>query len=106
MRVNLAGQVAIVTGAARGIGQAIADALAANGARVVYADIDHATAEQAAQKSGGVALAFDVTNAAQVDAGIAQVVRDLGRLDILVNNAGVHTIAHRVTIEHVPPEEP
>ena len=105
MHVHLTGQVALVTGAARGIGRAIADSLAANQARVVYADVDFAAAEQAAKQSGSAALALDVTNETQVAAGIAQIVRDYGRLDIVVNNAGVNTIAHRVTIEQFPPEE-
>ena len=62
MQVDLANQVALVTGAARGIGQAIAGALAANGARVVYTDIDLAgAAESAAQWPGCKALAMNVT---------------------------------------------
>src|SRR5260370_18455892 len=105
MQVNLSGQVALVTGAARGIGLAIADAFAANGARVVYSDILIAHAEQAAKLTGNVDLPMDVTNEAQVEAAIAKIVRDFGRLDILVNNAGVNTIAHRVTIDEFPPEE-
>ena len=52
MSKSLAGKIALVTGAARGIGQAIADALAANDARVVYADVDAATARQAAARIG------------------------------------------------------
>src|SRR5260370_1381520 len=56
MHVNLSGQVALVTGAARGIGLAIADALAANGARVVYSDIMIANAEQAANLTKAMAL--------------------------------------------------
>lgn len=106
MKVNLEGKVALVTGAARGIGQAIADTLAANGARVVYADIDFDTAARAAKASAGaMPLRLDVANEAQVEAGIEQVVRDLGRLDILVNNAGVNTAAHRVNIDQFPTAE-
>ncbi len=106
MKVNLEGKVALVTGAARGIGQAIADALAANGARVVYADIDLATARHAAANSpGALALHMDVTDERQVDAAIAEALQKCGRLDILVNNAGVNTLAHRVNIDQFPTEE-
>ncbi|HVF09896.1 MAG TPA: 3-oxoacyl-ACP reductase family protein [Abditibacteriaceae bacterium] len=106
MKVDLHGKVALVTGAARGIGLAIADALAANGARVVYSDVDFAGAQAAAaQQSGCVAMSLDVTNEAQVEDVIATIARDFGRLDILVNNAGVNTMKHRVTIEKFPREE-
>ncbi len=71
------GQVAIVTGAARGIGQAIAARLAAEGARV--AEIGH----------GASALPLDVTQAESWQDLVSQVQRDWGRLDILVNNAGI-----------------
>jgi NAD(P)-dependent dehydrogenase (short-subunit alcohol dehydrogenase family) len=106
MKVNLEGKVALVTGAARGIGQAIADMLAANGARVVYADIDLATARQAAAQSpGALALRMDVTDEREVDSVIAKTLKECGRLDILVNNAGVNTLAHRVNIDEFPTEE-
>ena len=106
MQVNLSGKVALVTGAARNIGKAIADALAANGARVVYTDIDLEEAEKsAAAVDGAKALKMDVTDAGQVRAVIDQIVREYGRLDILVNNAGVNTLAHRVPIDQFPQEE-
>lgn len=106
MKVELNGQVALVTGAARGIGQAIADLLAQNGARVIYADIDYEAAKISAARSGsGVALALDVSNESQVEEGIANVIKQHGHLDILVNNAGINTIKHRVNIDQFPLEE-
>jgi 3-oxoacyl-[acyl-carrier protein] reductase len=106
MKVNLAGTVALVTGAARGIGQAIADLLAANGARVVYADIDLETARQSAAKSpGALARRMDVSSESKVESVVSEVLKECGRLDILVNNAGVNTLSHRVTIDQFPTEE-
>jgi 3-oxoacyl-[acyl-carrier protein] reductase len=106
MQVDLADRVALVTGAARGIGKAIADALAANGARVIYTDIDAAeVAASAAQAPGAQALPMDVCDEAQIQAVTEQIVREHGRLDILVNNAGVNTLQHRVPIDRFPREE-
>src|SRR5437016_2401767 len=106
MTVDIKGQVALVTGAARGIGQAIADLLAQNGARVVYADIDFEAAKiSAARSQSATALAMDVSKETQVDAGVAQVLDQHGRLDILVNNAGINTAKHRVNIDQFPLEE-
>ncbi len=106
MQVNLSGKVALVTGAARNIGKAIADALAANGARVVYTDIDLDEARKsAAAVDAAEALEMNVTDQRQVRAVIDRIVREYGRLDILVNNAGVNTLAHRVPIDRFPQEE-
>jgi NAD(P)-dependent dehydrogenase (short-subunit alcohol dehydrogenase family) len=106
MKCDLAGKVSLVTGAARGIGQAIADRLAANSSRVVYTDIDVAGVKQAAARCpGSLALPLDVTDTDQVNRVVNQVSKECGRLDILVNNAGVNTLAHRVPIDEFPREE-
>ena len=89
--MNTLSKTALVTGAARGIGLAIASRLAADGARVALLDLDGAAADAAAKKVGGgaIALAADVTKASEVDAAVKRVVDAWGRLDILVNNAGI-----------------
>ncbi|MFV1966750.1 MAG: SDR family NAD(P)-dependent oxidoreductase [Pirellulaceae bacterium] len=106
MQVDLSGKVALVTGAARGIGKAIADTLGGNGARVIYTDIDRAEAERSASaSSGATAMEMDVTNDAQVQAVANEVLDEYGRIDILINNAGVNTLAHRVPIDRFPRDE-
>jgi len=89
--MNTLSKSALVTGAARGIGLAIASRLAADGARVALLDLDGAAVDAAAKKVGGgaIALAADVTKTSEVDAAISRVVDAWGRLDILVNNAGI-----------------
>src|SRR5260221_11161609 len=95
---RLAGQVALVTGAGRGIGQAIAWAFAGEGARVVVADIDADAASETAASidaDGGAALAVrtDVTSPEAQDHLFARARDTFHRLDILVNNAGVFHVA-------------
>ena len=89
--MELAGTVALVTGASRGIGRAIALRLAREGARVVvnYAANEEAARAVVAQIPDGILMRFDVGDAAAVDAAVAEIVEQGGRLDILVNNAGI-----------------
>jgi 3-oxoacyl-[acyl-carrier protein] reductase len=106
MQCNLSGKVSLVTGAARGIGQSIADELAANGSLVVYTDVDEVGAKEAASRTHRASSrALDVTRSEQVEDVIRWTVATHGRLDVLVNNAGVNTMAHRVDIDQFPREE-
>lgn len=91
---DLTGKVAIVTGGGRGLGQAMANALARAHASLAIFDVNLQDAESAAreiQSSGGEAIAvqIDVTDSHQVQAGIEETVERYGKADILVNNAGV-----------------
>lgn len=106
MNVSLNDRVALVTGAAGAIGQAICTALADNGARVVVSDIDLEGARRLASTlPGAMALRMDVTRESEVDAAIDEVVAGQGRIDVLVNNAGINTMAHRVNIDSFPADE-
>lgn len=84
------GRVAVVTGAASGIGKAIASRLHAEGCSVVIADADNETATEVAGELGGLAVGTDVTDSESVNSLAETVVEEFGRVDILVNNAGVH----------------
>ncbi|HHY68016.1 MAG TPA: beta-ketoacyl-ACP reductase [Alicyclobacillus sp.] len=91
---RMEGKVAIVTGAARGIGAAVAKQLASEGARVGVFDLNvegakEVVAEIQSMGSDGLALSCDVSKADQVETCFRQVVDSFGRLDIVVNNAGV-----------------
>ena len=89
--MSLDGRVAIVTGASRGIGLAVARRLAADGANVVLADLDGASAVAAASDlANGLGLEVDVTSEAHVQDMIRRTLDEYGRLDILVNNAGIY----------------
>jgi 3-oxoacyl-[acyl-carrier protein] reductase len=90
---SLTDQVAVVTGAARGIGRGIASVLAAEGALVVVVDVDAELGRTTAAELGGIAVAADVTDGASVESMAARVVEDLGRIDILAANAGVYPFA-------------
>ena len=87
------GKVAIVTGAARGIGKAIAEGLAKEGATVVVADLLEDLAKETAQEiksRGGQAIPvkMDITNSKEVKAVVEQLLKQCGKIDVLVNNAG------------------
>jgi NAD(P)-dependent dehydrogenase (short-subunit alcohol dehydrogenase family) len=90
-KFRLDGKVAVVTGAARGIGFATAEALAEAGALVVITDLDAAGASRAAVALGGKAdsIALDVTDPRAVERVQAEIVKRHGKVDVLVNNAGI-----------------
>src|SRR3982074_3206625 len=96
--MDLSGRVAVVTGAARGIGAAIAAELARNGAAVAIWDLDGAGAAETAtglanqHGSKAIGVTVDITNRPSVDAGVAAVEQQLGPIDVLVNNAGIDVI--------------
>ncbi|MEK8035236.1 MAG: glucose 1-dehydrogenase [candidate division NC10 bacterium] len=86
---SVTGRTVLITGAARGIGAACARRLAAEGARLVLADVDGAGAEKLAGELGQVAIKADVTRDEDVEGMVEEPYRLWGRLDVLFNNAGV-----------------
>lgn len=94
VRFDLTGQVALVTGAARGLGSAIALALAQSGADVVLGLRDRASGGALAEQIGSLgrralAVQMDITQRAQISAAVSEGIAHFGRIDILVNNAGI-----------------
>ena len=101
---QLEAKVAVVTGAAQGIGRAIAGALAAEGARIVVADLQGA-GEAAASFPGGVGLTVDVADEAAVDRMVEETLERCGGLDVLVNNAGLYASLAMRPFTEIPLEE-
>lgn len=102
--MRLKDKVAVITGAASGIGKEIAITFAREGAKVVIADLDQKAADATAAEldpTGARALgvAMDVANEDQVNAGIAKVIDKFGALDVLVSNAGIQIVAPLVDFE-------
>ena len=97
---RLEGKTALITGAARGIGLAFAEAYIREGARVAIADIniDRARESAAAIGDAAIAVSMDVTDQASIDAAVAETAERLGQIDILINNAALFTAAPLVEI--------
>ena len=99
--MRLAGKNALITGAARGIGRAFAEAYLGEGAKVAIADIDFERAQETASDLGpdAIAVRMDVTDQSSIDAAVAQTIESLGQIDILINNAALFTAAPIVDID-------
>ena len=95
--MRLKDKVAIVTGAASGIGKEIAKAFVREGARVAIADLNQKASDAAAAELGNarnaLGVVMDVTNEQQVEAGVARTVEQFGKIDVLVSNAGIQIVA-------------
>lgn len=89
LNFNFQGQSVIVTGAARGIGLAIAEFFQAADANVYMVDMDQDQISQAAENIGAVGIAADVSNTTDVANVVSRVISETGRIDVLVNNAGI-----------------
>ncbi len=101
---QLDGKVAVVTGAAQGIGRAIADGLAAEGARIVVVDLQRAE-EAAGAYADGVGLTADVANEADVERVVSEAHERCGSIDVLVNNAGLYASLAMRPFTEIPLEE-
>ena len=102
--MRLQDKVAVITGAASGIGKEIAIVFAREGAKIAIADLDLKAAEGTAREldpSGkrAIGVAMDVSDEAQVDAGFAKVVAAFGALDVMISNAGIQIVAPVVDFE-------
>jgi NAD(P)-dependent dehydrogenase (short-subunit alcohol dehydrogenase family) len=101
---SLDGKVAVVTGGAQGIGRAIADGLAGDGARIVIADLRGAE-DAAAAYPGGVGLTVDVADEEAVQSMVEQTVERCGTVDVLVNNAGLYASLAMRSFTEIPLDE-
>jgi NAD(P)-dependent dehydrogenase (short-subunit alcohol dehydrogenase family) len=101
---GLDGKVAVVTGAAKGIGKALADGLAADGARIVVADVRGAE-DAAAAYPKGIGLTADVADESDVQRMVDETVERCGRIDVLVNNAGLYASLEMRPFTEIPLEE-
>ena len=99
---RLTGRRCLITGAAQGIGRAIAERFSAEGAGLLLVDIDGRKVAEVADSLGQQAFAADVSHKAQVEAMIAAAVAKLGRLDVLVNNAG---ITHSASLDELAEDD-
>jgi 3-hydroxybutyrate dehydrogenase len=102
--MRLKDKVAVITGAASGIGREIAVIFAREGAKIAIADLDPKAAEATAREldpSGkrAIGVAMDVSDEAQVDAGVAKVIATFGALDVMISNAGIQIVAPVVDFE-------
>jgi len=102
MNTGLEEKVGLVTGAASGIGLACSRALAAEGAHVVFADLDGEAAAVAARVAGGVSVAVDVTKPEDARRAVAAAIERFGGLDVLVTCAGIF---HSTPLDRLGPEE-
>jgi NAD(P)-dependent dehydrogenase (short-subunit alcohol dehydrogenase family) len=103
--MKLQGKVAIITGAARGIGRAFAERLAEEGASIVVADVlDGQDTAKAIESRGGQALALrvDVSKAEDTEAAVKSTIERFGRIDVLVNNAGLFANLTRGSFADIP----
>lgn len=91
--MRLQGKTALITGAARGIGRAFAEAYIREGATVAIADINGDGVRATASQIGAVPIVMDVTDQASIDAGVASAVAEMGGIDILINNAALFDLA-------------
>src|ERR1044072_664170 len=94
--MKLDGKVALITGAASGIGHAIAKRYLEAGGKVVIADLNvdgaKAAAKELASEKSAIGVGMDVSKEEQVDAGVAETIKTFGRVDILVSNAGIQIV--------------
>ncbi len=97
--MRLSGKVALVTGAAQGIGAACAEAFAREGAKVLITDVNEEVGRRTAQSLGVAFARCDVSRKHEVDAAVAFAVKEFGRLDILVANAGIVHAAEFLDLE-------